>query len=73
MGPGPAIDDKRIVPLFASDGGFVKLNRQCLTSTLARTVTTGIIDQRAAHQPCRETKEVRAILPGDVSPVDQAR
>src|SRR5262245_41057287 len=54
-----------------SDGGFVELNRQCLASTLARTMTTGMIDQRAPHQPCRETKEVRAILPGHVSPVDQ--
>src|SRR4029453_10162407 len=40
------VDGNQICSRFlASDGRLVELDRQCLASTLARTVTTGIIDQ----------------------------
>jgi hypothetical protein len=34
-------------------------------------VTTGVIDQDPAHDLCRDTKEMRSILPIDLALVDE--
>ena len=35
-------------------------------------MTTGVIDQDPAHDLCRDTKEVRSILPIDLALVDES-
>ena len=51
--------------------GLVELNCQRVATAFAGAVTTRVIDERAPHQPCRETKKMGTILPRNALPVDQ--
>jgi hypothetical protein len=53
--------------------GFVEGNTTHAVATLAGAVPSRVIDQDAAHDLRRDTKEMRPILPIDVALVDQSK